>query len=106
MAAKKREAQVKVDALQKEFEAASEQLVAEFGRFSQDQQAMVRIGRDWPKLEKMRQAMGLIEQEMASIEGELNRDPAKRIGQEKIEVLPVTVRACNYAGIGPMEETG
>lgn len=106
MAAKKREAQVKVDALQKEFEAASEQLVAEFGRFSQNQQAMVRIGRDWPKLEKMRQAMGLIEQEMASIEGELNRDPAKRIGQEKIEVLPVTVRACNYAGIGPMAETG
>jgi hypothetical protein len=104
MIACKREAQVKVDSLQKEFEETSKTLVASFGQFSKDQQAMVQISREWPKLEKVRQAIVLIDREMASIEGELNSDPANRIGQEKLEVLPVITRMCNYAGIGPSGE--
>jgi hypothetical protein len=99
IAACKREAQLKVDSLQKEFETTSGKLVGAFGEFSKDQQTMVQISKEWPRLEKVQQAMGLIDREMASIEGELNSDPAKRISQEKIEALPVLTRECNYAGI-------
>jgi hypothetical protein len=103
IAAQKREAQIRLDSLQKDFEKTSADLTAAFKTFHDDEQKIADVSRRWPASEKAKNALARIATEMADLEMKLS--PAGSAGTlETLEAMPVKVLEYTHAGFDARHE--
>jgi hypothetical protein len=103
-AAQKREAQVQLNSLQREFEQTSQSLVKTFQTFSTDQRQLAETTRRWPGWQKATDSLRLLDDRMASLEKKLNEYTDGQFQPETLEARPVVVQSFNLAGLSPTGE--
>jgi hypothetical protein len=105
IAAQKREAQVQLDLLQKEFQKTSSRLTDAFKSFHNDEQKIADVSRRWPEADKAKNTLAKIATEMAELEMKLSTAD-KTSSLETLETLPVIVQGYTHAGFDTQHENG